>query len=106
VLSCYEGDTCRLDREVLPGRDRFRLADADAPEIEGKCAAEKQRAIEARDYTRSMVVGRVVSLLAERPDKYRKRLDAYVSVDGRDLGSALIAAGLARPYGQPAGWCD
>jgi hypothetical protein len=53
-----------------------------------------------------MVVGRVVSLLAVRPDKYRKRLDAYVSVDGRDLGSAPIAAGLARPYGQRAGWCD
>jgi micrococcal nuclease len=105
VLSCYDGDTCRLEREVLPGRDRVRLANADTPEIEGKCAAEKQRAIEARDYTRAMVVGREVSLLAVRPDKYRKRLDAYVSIDGRDLGSALIAAGLARPYGQRTGWC-
>jgi hypothetical protein len=39
---------------------------------------------------------------------YKKRADAYVMLpDGRDLGSALIAAGLARRYagGQRAGWC-
>jgi hypothetical protein len=24
-LSCYEGDTCQLEREILPGRDRVRL---------------------------------------------------------------------------------
>jgi endonuclease YncB( thermonuclease family) len=27
-----------------------------------------------------------------------KHIDAYVSIDGRDLGEALIAAGLGRPY--------
>src|SRR5262245_25950120 len=47
VLSCYDGDTCRLEREVLPGGDQFHLANADTPEIEGQGAAEKQRAIEA-----------------------------------------------------------
>lgn len=25
VLSCYDGDTCMLEREILPGRDRVRL---------------------------------------------------------------------------------
>jgi endonuclease YncB( thermonuclease family) len=61
----------------------------------------------ARDYTRSMVVGRIVTLTAVEPNKYRKRVDAYVSFEGRDLGDALIAAGLARPYagGRRAGWC-
>jgi endonuclease YncB( thermonuclease family) len=54
-----------------------------------------------------MVVGRVVTLLAVQPDKYRKRIDAYVSIDGRDLGDALISAVLARPYsgGHRADWC-
>jgi micrococcal nuclease len=61
----------------------------------------------ARDYTRSMVVGRTVTLTAVAPDKYPKRVDAYVSIDGRDLGDALIAAGLARTYvgGKRGGWC-
>jgi endonuclease YncB( thermonuclease family) len=99
VLSCYDGDTCRLEREVLPGRDRVRLANADTPEIEGLCRDEIDRAVMARDYTRALVVGRVVTLTAIGPDKYDKRVDAYVQLpDGRDLGDALIAAGLARPY--------
>ena len=35
-----------------------------------------------------------------KTDKYSRRVDAYVRMpDGRDLGLALIAAGLAR-----AGW--
>src|SRR4029453_17477521 len=108
VLSCYDGDTCRLEREILPGRDRVRLANADTPEIQGQCQDEIDRAIMARDYTRALVAGKVVTLTAIEPDKYRKRIDAYVSIDGRDLGSALIAAGLARPYsgGHRAGWCD
>jgi endonuclease YncB( thermonuclease family) len=48
-----------------------------------------------------------VTLTAVGPDKYRKRIDAYVSIDGRDLGDALISAGLARPYsgGHRADWC-
>jgi endonuclease YncB( thermonuclease family) len=63
----------------------------------------------ARDYTRSLVVGQVVTLTAVQPDKDDKRVDAYVRLpDGRDLGDALIAVGLARPYGggRRDGWCD
>jgi endonuclease YncB( thermonuclease family) len=107
VLSCYDGDTCILDREILPGRDRVRLSNADTPEIDGKCAGEIKQAIMARDYTRSMVVGRIVTLTAVGPDKYRKRIDAYVSIGRRDLGDALIAAGLARSYsgGHRDEWC-
>jgi endonuclease YncB( thermonuclease family) len=71
VLSCYDGDTCRLDRETLPGRDRVRLANADTPEIEGRCRKESEAAIMARDYTRALVVGRVVTLTAIEPNKYR-----------------------------------
>jgi micrococcal nuclease len=41
-------------------------------------------------------------------DKYARRVDAYLLMpNGRDLGQALIAAGLARPYdaGRREGWC-
>jgi micrococcal nuclease len=109
MLSCYDGDTCRLERETLPGRDRVRFANADTPEIEGQCQEEIRQAMMARDYTRDLVVGRAVTLTAIQPDKYDKRVDAFVQLpDGRDLGDALIAAGLARPYsgGHRAGWCD
>jgi hypothetical protein len=84
VLSCYDGDTCRLGWEILPGRDRVRWLTR----------------------TPSMVAARRRStgpLWAIEPDKYRKRIDAYVSIDGRNLGDALIAAGLARPYSGSGG---
>jgi endonuclease YncB( thermonuclease family) len=80
VLSCYDGDTCRLEREILPGRDRVRLANADTPEIEGRCQEEIDGAMMARDYTRALVVGQVVTLTAVQPDKYKKRVNAYVQL--------------------------
>jgi hypothetical protein len=50
------------------------------------------------------VVGHTVTLLAIEAE----RVDAYVRLaDGRELGDALIAAGLAHPYdgGKRDGWC-
>lgn len=108
VLACYDGDTCTVDRDILPGRNRVRLRNADAPEIKGKRAAERQLAQQARAFALQLV-GKVVTLDDVKVDKYARRVDAYVIMpDGRDLGRALIAAGLARPYsgGKRAGWCE
>jgi endonuclease YncB( thermonuclease family) len=42
------------------------------------------------------LIGKVVTLGDVKVDKYARRVDAYVTMpDGRDLGRALIAAGLA-----------
>jgi hypothetical protein len=63
----------------------------------------------ARDYTRSLVVGQVVTLTAVQPDKYDKRVDAYVRLpDGRDLGDAADCgrAGEAYSGGHRADWCQ
>src|SRR5215475_10874684 len=99
IVSCYEGDTCTTAREILPGRDRVRVRGADAPEIQARCAAEKRLALAAKEFTASRLVGRVVLLEDILEDKYPKHVDAYVVLpDGRDLGDALISAGLARPY--------
>jgi hypothetical protein len=43
----------------------------DTPEIEGRCQEEIERAVMASDYTRALVAGRVVTLSAIQPDKYR-----------------------------------
>jgi micrococcal nuclease len=109
VLACYDGDTCTVDRDILPGRDRVRLRNADTPEIKGKCRAERELAQRARDFSQQLV-GQAVTLEDVKVDKYARRVDAYVVMpDGSDLGLglALIAAGLARPYsgGKRAGWC-
>jgi len=99
VIYCYDGDTCTVDHDILPGRDRVRVRSADAPEIKAHCACEKRLALAAKQFTTSRLVGQVVLLEDVREDKYPKRVDAYVIMpDGRDLGEALISAGLARPY--------
>ena len=36
VIACYDGDTCTVDHDILPGRDRPRVRGADAPEIKAR----------------------------------------------------------------------
>jgi len=108
VISCYDGDTCTLDRDILPGRNRVHVRGADAPEIPARCAAEERLAQAAKEFTSSRLVGRNVLLIDVREGKSPQGVDAYVRMpDGRDLGWALISAGLARRYdgGKRQSWC-
>jgi endonuclease YncB( thermonuclease family) len=109
IVSCYDGDTCKADRQITPGRNRVSLANVDTPELDGKCRDEVHRAVKARDYTQDLAVGKTVTLTAIRAAKRQQRVEARVQLpDGRDLGNVLVAAGLARPYrgGPRGGWCE
>jgi hypothetical protein len=59
IISCYDGDTCKADREFLPDRNRVSLANVDTPEIDGKCRDEVHRAVKARDETAPLICSRV-----------------------------------------------
>ena len=62
VVSVYDGDTLTVDAEPWPGltaRTAVRVAGVDTPEIRGKCPAEKDMAIRARDFVRSTVKDQV-----------------------------------------------
>ena len=56
VNSVYDGDTFRVDIDVLPpiiGKNiAIRVNGVDTPEIRGKCQYEKDLALEARDFVR------------------------------------------------------
>jgi endonuclease YncB( thermonuclease family) len=98
-----------LELEIAKAHKARLTSDPTFRKVGSICPEEIKQVTMARDYTRSLVVGQVVTLTAVQPDKYDKRVDAYLRLpDGRDLGDALIAAGLARPYsgGHRAGWCD
>lgn len=89
-FSAHDGDTFRAT---------FRIANIDAPEIDGKCDVERKLAIQARDFTRSWLAkGKAV--IRQDPkrgvDPYGRIL-VLVERDGEDLGKSLIARGLARP---------
>ncbi len=109
VVSVYDGDTMTVDAEPWPGltaHTKVRVAGVDTPEIRGKCQAEKDQAVRARDFVRA-TVGATVQLTNIRPGKYAGRMIADVWVNGRKLSDLLIAENLGRPYhgGRREGWC-
>jgi len=112
VLSVHDGDTFKVRAAIWPDLDitvSVRLAHVDTPELRGKCAGERKRALAARDLVRDMMpVGSAVTLSNIRRDKYAGRVDASVTLeDGRDLAVLLLAKRLARAYdgGTKPDWC-
>ena len=62
MVSVYDGDTLTVDAAPWPGltaRTLVRVAGVDTPEIRGKCQAEKDMAVRARDFVRSTVGAQV-----------------------------------------------
>jgi endonuclease YncB( thermonuclease family) len=110
VLGVHDGDTFRARAAIWPGISAdtaVRLRGIDAPELAGKCPAERAAAIAARQALAALLGARV-TLLEIAPDKYGGRIDARVlNAAGLDVGAAMIAAGHARPYDGRArgGWC-
>lgn len=111
VTHVVDGDTFEAKVAIWLGQSidvRVRIAGADAPELHARCDAERTIALAAKDWLTARIEGRDVRLSAVRYDKYGGRVDATVRDGGGDVGAALVAAGLARPYhgGHRGGWCE
>lgn len=102
VANVYDGDTFTVHVDMGPRlgtcRFRCRLQHVDTPELNGPAAPDAQR---ARAFVMDAIGKKTVKLhVARKMDKYG-RLLVTVPLPGHssgDLGSALIAAGLAVPY--------
>lgn len=111
VVRVIDGDTLEARVAVWPGQEivtRVRLAGIDAPEMDGRCVAEKQAASAAREALARLVGDGVVVLSEVRPDKYFGRVVARVAdATRRDVGQLMREAGHARAYdgGRRAPWC-
>lgn len=111
VIHVVDGDTFEARAAIWLGQSievRVRIAGADAPELHARCDEERVRAEAARDWLIHRIEGSEVRLSEVRYDKYGGRVDATVRDSSGDVGAALIAAGLARPYhgGHRGGWCE
>lgn len=100
-----------VDGDTLDNRatgERLLVANADAPQVGATCVAENKLALRARSAARRLVYGaRKVAVRRVSGGDPSGRVFAYVSVDGRDLGEALIQSGYARSRREsPAPWCD
>lgn len=99
--------TCVVDGDTFWYQGtKIRLLDIDAPEVEGRCANERQLAQAATvEFTRLLNTG-LVRVAFDGQDQYRRHL-AQIWVREGEIGTAMLAAGLAEPFGQrgPAPWC-
>ena len=111
IIKVIDGDTFRVDINELPdiiGKNiRIRILGINAPEINGKCAFEKELAIKARDFVQILLDNADLVILKNLNRGNFFRLLAEVIVDGKDLGELLIANDLAVRYqGQKKlSWC-
>ena len=113
VRYVYDGDTILVVDAGLPEPLKnlsVRLRGIDTPELRGQCQAEKDKALLAKNYLKSVVgKNQNITLTNYKWDKYGGRIDAMVNVDGVDLSKTLIAAGYAVAYngtGTRKDWCN
>ena len=110
VLRVLDGDTVEVEARIWLGqtlRTLVRIRGADTPELHGKCARERDLAVQARAFVTGRLGG-AVSLHDIARDKYGGRVTARVlDARGEDITVGLLRAGLAHPYGDGAktGWC-
>lgn len=111
VERVVDGDTIAVSARVWPGHNvhvLVRVRGIDAPEPRGRCEAETRRAAHAARLVAESVAAGRVTLTGIEGDKYYGRVVADIRLeDGRDLGSVILAAGLARAYegGARRSWC-
>jgi len=112
VTSIYDADTFRVNitgwPDVIGKHMSIRVLGVDAPEIRGKCDAEKKAARLAKQFTvEKLRQASVIELRNIKRGKYFRIL-ADVYVDNENLADALIKTQHGRPYngGKRQGWCD
>ncbi len=111
IIKVIDGDTFRADINELPdiiGKNiRIRILGINAPEINGKCAFEKELAIKARDFVQILLNNADLVVLKNLNRGNFFRLLAEVIVDGKNLGELLVANDLAVRYQgkKKSSWC-
>ena len=100
-------DNCVVDGDTFwLGGEKIRIENIDAPETDqAQCATERQLGERAKVRLRALLNSGELQLRRAGRDRYDRTL-ARVTVGSRDVGSILIAEGLARTYGDGRRpWC-
>ncbi|WP_199178670.1 thermonuclease family protein [Acidimangrovimonas sediminis] len=98
VNCVVDGDTVWLRRE------KIRLADIDAPELQARCHQERVGALKAQARLAVLLTGKVT--IKRHGKGYYGRTLATLYAHGRDVNAEMVREGLARPYGgHRRPWC-
>lgn len=101
VITVVDGDTVKVKVNVDGRPETVRLVGIDTPESRRPQTPVECGSKKAASELRRLLQDREVVLerdpTQDAVDKYGRTL-AYVSVDGRDAGEAMVASGWAKPY--------
>lgn len=98
-ISVYDGDTFRV------GKESIRVLHIDAPEIKGRCAAERRMAQASKGELIRILASGKLTITRDGTDRYGRSL-ATIDVGGLDVGGQMIESGAARPWrGHRENWC-
>lgn len=112
VLRVLDGDTVAVRLHIWIGQDivtHVRIAGIDAPELHGKCRAERTRAYAAKKALAAFLSGNRVDFYNVRFAKYGGRVLAEARTpQGQGVAHYMLERGFARPYygEKRKGWCD
>ncbi len=98
---------CVLDGDTIyVGRKRVEIAGLDAPQIsDAQCALEESRGVDAAVRLLALLNSGKVNVSSTFHDQFGRAV-RKVEVDGRDVATAMISAGVAREYGGGRrSWC-
>jgi len=102
IIRIIDGDTLEVDAHPWPGhavRVSVRLRGIDTPERRSRCADQRAAAQLARNELERLVSGvATVELINVAGGKYYGRVLADMKAGSRDIASAMLESGLARPY--------
>ena len=102
IVRIIDGDTLEVDAHPWPGhavRVSVRLRGIDTPERRSRCPGQRAAAQLARNELERLVSGvPTVELINVAGGKYYGRVLADMKAGSRDIASAMLASGLARPY--------
>ena len=90
----HDGDTIWIQGE------KIRIQGIDTPEMKGKCARERQVAVQARDRLVQLLNQRGMAFQRTGKDRYGRTLAKMPQVS-----ATLMREGLAAPWPNRADWC-
>ncbi|MGE5562402.1 MAG: thermonuclease family protein [Bacillota bacterium] len=108
---CYSGGgtNCVVDGDTFYiNGDKVRIADIDAPETHPpRCGYEAQLGNQATEKLHALLNSGAVTMTSiDRDRDVYGRLLRNVSVNGADVGEAMVSAGVAREWvGRREPWC-
>jgi micrococcal nuclease len=102
VVDVYDGDTVTVDVDLGFSMSlrklKVRLSGIDAAEMRGGTNESRARAVLARDWLRSQILGKEIYLESKGIDKYGRWLGRIHTQDGNCCNDQLLVMGLAIQY--------